>query len=246
MNDIQIFNNPDFGEIRTVIIKGEPYFVGIEVAKALGYAVPKTATAKHVDLEDRLSTQIEYAGQNRDIVVINESGLYSLIFGSKLESAKKFKRWVTSEVLPSIRKTGQFGQARLPMSIPEQIQLLAQGNVEVNKRIDELDNKLEKAISDLPILGIEENKISNAVRRKGVECLGGKDSTAYKDRSLRQSLYSDLHKQLRREFGVSTYRAIRRNQADTAVEIIRNYKPPLFLADQIEQENAQMHMNDIR
>lgn len=246
MNDIQIFNNPDFGEIRTVIIKGEPYFVGIEVAKALGYAVPKTATAKHVDLEDRLSTQIEYAGQNRDIVVINESGLYSLIFGSKLESAKKFKRWVTSEVLPSIRKTGQFGQARLPMSIPEQIQLLAQGNVEVNKRIDELDNKLEKAISDLPILGIEENKISNAVRRKGVECLGGKDSTAYKNRSLRQSLYSDLHKQLRREFGVSTYRAIRRNQADTAVEIIRNYKPPLFLADQIEQENAQMHMNDIR
>lgn len=131
----------------------------------------------------------------------------------------------------------------MPTTIQGQIQLLAQGNVEINQRIDELDNKLEKAISDLPILGIEENKISNAVRRKGVECLGGKESSAYKNRSLRQSLYSDLHKQLRREFGVTTYRAIRRNQTDTAVEIIRNYKPPLFLADQIEQENAQEKLN---
>lgn len=247
MSNIQIFSNPDYGDVRTVLIEGEPWFVSVDISKSLGYAKTDSMT-RLVDEDDKKNISSSDLGeqvykQNYTIGVINESGLYAAIFGSKQENAKKFKKWVTSEVLPSIRKTGSYG---VPQTIPEQIQLLAQGNVEVNKRIDELDNKLEKAISDLPILGIEENKISNAVRRKGVECLGGKESSAYKNRSLRQSLYSDLHKQLRREFGVTTYRAIRRNQTDTAVGIIKNYKPPLFLADQIEQENAQMHMNDIR
>lgn len=82
----------------------EPWFVGIDVAKCLGYANPKNAVPKHVIEEDKLSTQIEYAGQKRDVTIINESGLYALIFGSKLDSAKKFKHWVTSDILPSIRK----------------------------------------------------------------------------------------------------------------------------------------------
>lgn len=132
-----------------------------------------------------------------------------------------------------------------PKTIAGQIQLLAQGNVELNKRVDELDNKLEKAIADLPILGIEETKISNAVKRKGVECLGGKESAAYNDRCLRQKLYSDLHRQLRREFGVSTYKAIKRSQTDTALSIIRNYNPPIVIFDQIEQANAQMNIADM-
>lgn len=96
----------EFGEIRTVMIDDEPWFVGKDVASALGYANIRNAVPTHVSNEDKLCTKIEYAGQKREITVINESGLYALIFGSKLESSKRFKHWVTSEVLPAIRKTG--------------------------------------------------------------------------------------------------------------------------------------------
>lgn len=101
MNKLQIFNSEEFGEIRTVTIDNEPWFVGIDVAKSLGYANPKNAVPKHVSEEDKLGTQIEYAGQRREVTVINESGLYALIFGSKLDSAKRFKHWVTAEVISS-------------------------------------------------------------------------------------------------------------------------------------------------
>lgn len=104
-NNIQIFNF-DSREVRTLTINGEPYFVGNDVATILGYSNYRNAVANHVDDEDKLRTQIEYAGQNREMTIINESGLYSLILSSKLPTAKKFKRWVTSEVLPAIRKHG--------------------------------------------------------------------------------------------------------------------------------------------
>lgn len=107
-NMIKIFNNAEFGSLKTIMVNNEPYFIGKEIAEILGYANPKNAVPKHVDNEDKLSTQIEYAGQKRSVTVINESGLYSLIFGSKLPKAKQFKHWVTSEVLPTIRKTGGY------------------------------------------------------------------------------------------------------------------------------------------
>lgn len=107
MNELQEFVNEKFGTIRTIIINEEPYFVGKDVATALGYLKPQNAIAKHVDEDDSLKWGIiDSMGRNQDTTVINESGLYSLIFGSKLDSAKDFKRWVTSEVLPSIRKHG--------------------------------------------------------------------------------------------------------------------------------------------
>lgn len=106
--EVQAFTNPDFGEIRTVTIENEPWFVGKDVAAALGYSNTKDALQKHVDDEDKLGSQIATSGQNRNMTIINESGLYCLILSSKLPSAKKFKRWVTSEVLPTLRKTGQY------------------------------------------------------------------------------------------------------------------------------------------
>lgn len=108
MNELHIFKNEEFGEIRTVTIDNEPWFVGKDVAVALGYKNTADAIGKHVDTDDKLTSQIAIAGQRRDVTVINESGLYSLILVSKLESAKKFKHWVTSEVLPSIRKHGMY------------------------------------------------------------------------------------------------------------------------------------------
>ena len=110
MREIQIFENAMFGKIRTTVIDGEPWFIGKDVATALGYAKPENAIANHVDEEDKTSTLIQGSGSNykSKTIVINESGVYSLVFGSKLPTAKAFKRWVTHEVLPAIRKTGSY------------------------------------------------------------------------------------------------------------------------------------------
>ena len=109
-NELQIFNNQDFGNIRVVENSGEPWFVGKDIATILGYAKPENAIANHVDGEDKTSTLIQGSGSNykSKAILINESGLYSLIMSSKLPQAKAFKRWVTSEVLPAIRKTGSY------------------------------------------------------------------------------------------------------------------------------------------
>lgn len=107
MNEVQLFNFENH-EVRSLLINSEPWFVGKDVADVLGYKNTKDALAKHVDAEDKLGSQIATSGQNRNMVIINESGLYSLVLSSKLPSAKKFKRWVTSEVLPALRKTGQY------------------------------------------------------------------------------------------------------------------------------------------
>ena len=113
MNQLQIFENKEFGKIRTVEINNEPYFVGKDVADILGYTNTPKAIRDHVDDEDKLTERIVLSGQSRDMFVINESGLYSLILSSKLPTAKKFKRWVTSEVLPSIRKHGMYATDEL-------------------------------------------------------------------------------------------------------------------------------------
>lgn len=105
---MQIFNNPEFGEVRTVNIGGEPWLVGKDVSVALGYANPQRAIRDHVDDEDKGVTEMVTPGGTQKVPIINESGLYSLVLSSKLPTAKKFKRWVTSEVLPAIRKTGGY------------------------------------------------------------------------------------------------------------------------------------------
>ncbi len=108
-NEIQIFNSTQFGEIRTIEVNNQPYFVGNDVALALGYAKPRNAILQHVDKEDALKQGIpDSQGFVQETTLINESGVYSLVFGSKLDTAKAFKRWVTSEVLPAIRKTGGY------------------------------------------------------------------------------------------------------------------------------------------
>ena len=116
MANIQIFTSPEFGDIRTVDQNGEPWFVGKDVAAALGYGEGKSlanAVSNHVDEQDKGVTELMTPGGNQRMVIINESGLYSLIFGSKLEEAVRFKRWEKSEVLPALRKTGSYMMPKL-------------------------------------------------------------------------------------------------------------------------------------
>lgn len=243
MANIQIFNNPEFGEIRTIVIDGEPWFVGREVAKALGYVKPAGAVRNNVDMDDTLRKGItDSLGRIQDTLVINESGLYALIFNSKLPSAKKFKTWVTSEVLPSIRKNGSYGR-QLPQNPMELLELHYEAIRHVDNKVDALASDLEQFKQELPLFGIDEDRIVTAVHRKGVECLGGKDSNAYNDKSIHNKVFRDIYRELKHQFGISgTYKQLKRSQCDTAVRIIEGYALPLFLQEQVCDCNAQMNM----
>ena len=122
--DLQVFKNTEFGQIQILEKNREPYFIGTEIAKTLGYTNPQKAVRDHVDEEDKLTERIVLSGQGRQVTLINESGLYSLILSSKLPNAKQFKRWVTSEVLPSIRKYGSFNMA-IPRTLPDALNAYA-------------------------------------------------------------------------------------------------------------------------
>ena len=141
MNGIQVFKNPEFGSIRTVEVDGKSYFVGKDVAQILGYKDTSDALKKHVDEEDKLTRRFADSGQNREMYIVNESGLYSLILSSKLESAKRFKRWVTSEVLPSIRRSGGYIAGQEQMSDSE---LMAKALLIAQKQINERNAQIER------------------------------------------------------------------------------------------------------
>lgn len=238
MNELKIFNNQEFGEVRTIVKEGEPWFVGKDVAEILGYAKPLNAITQHVDLDDSLKQGItDSLGREQQMITINESGLYALIFGSQLPSAKKFKHWVTSEILPTIRKTGTY---KIPLTKKEEMRLYYEALEEQDAKIEEVKKDLQEFKQDLPVLGVECDKITFAVKKKGVECLGGKESPAYQDKSLRGKVYSDIHGQVKREFAVTTYKAIKRSQVDLAVKIIGEYKVPFALKNEIELCNNQI------
>lgn len=145
MNELKIFENPAFGKVRVVEQGGEPWFVGKDVAEILGYSNTKDAIAKHVDDEDKLGAQIATSGQNRNMTIINESGLYSLILSSKMPNAKKFKHWVTAEVLPAIRKTGGYIAGSEKMSDAE---LMAKAVLVAQATIKERDARIAELESD--------------------------------------------------------------------------------------------------
>ena len=146
MNDLKVFENSEFGSIRTVTVDGEPWFVAKDVADALGYEAARNAVAAHVDEEDKLTHQISASGQNREMYIINESGLYSLILSSKMPKAKEFKRWVTSEVIPAIRKTGGYIAGSENMTDAE---IMAKAVLVAQSTIQQRDQRIKELESDV-------------------------------------------------------------------------------------------------
>ena len=141
MNELQIYNHPDFGKVRIIMINGEPYFVGRDVAIALGYSNPNDALAKHVPDKYKLVSQIAIAGQMRNVTLINEAGLYKLVMRSKLPNAEKFSDWVCEEVLPSIRKHGMYLDPNAPID-PRFLRRIADEIEARDKKILELDTQV--------------------------------------------------------------------------------------------------------
>ena len=252
MNEIKVFENADFGKVRTVIIEGEPWFIANDVAAALGYANPKNAVAKYVDSEDKLQPQIESAGQKRNMVVINESGVYSLIFGSKLPNAKKFKKWVTSEVLPAIRKTGSY--SALPATTDDKIALLAQGHQELREDIEtvrieankaknevmELRQSIKDFKMDLPLFPSELQEVTKAVNARVISQMGGKQSNAYKNRIIRSAVFGDIYSEIHRNFECASYKSIPRRQLKPLLMVVNGYIPPYSLRNDIEKANGKV------
>lgn len=158
MNELTIFNNPEFGKIRGIEKDGEPWFVGKDVAEALGYKNTRQALSTNVDDEDKGVHSVDTPSGEQSMTIINESGLYSLVLSSKLPNAKKFKRWITSEVIPSIRKTGGYMQAARPMSMPEMLLAQAQLMVDHDKRLSAVEENQTKVIAacSVPALGRDE------------------------------------------------------------------------------------------
>lgn len=170
MSNVTVFNNDVFGILRTIERDGEIWFIGKEVAEMLGYSNARNAVVNHVDSDDKLRTQIEYAGQRREVSLINESGLYSLILSSKLPAAKDFKRWVTSEVLPSIRKTGSYTIQR-PSVSPEELEVRkieAQANLNATRSEQ---SKLLLSIADT----VSNELYKETLRSVAVATLTGKE-----------------------------------------------------------------------
>ena len=245
MNELQIFSNEEFGEVRTVTIDNEPWFVGKDVAAILGYANPNEAIKDHIDKEDKLNSKTLSSfdldlGQ-RGGWLINESGVYALIFGSKLKSAKRFKHWVTSEVLPSIRKTGQYQMPNLSKEM-QAIVLLDTRTVQMQERLDRLEY-------DIPLYGSEADELCGHVKRKGVAVMGGKNSEAYKDTAIRAAVYRDIYNQIKREFGIysddgrpKSYKALKRKYIYDAHELIDAYEVPQYLRESIEEVNTQLSL----
>ncbi|MGI0345855.1 BRO family protein, partial [Streptococcus pneumoniae] len=181
MNEIFNFHGQ---EVRTVMFDDEPWFVGKDIAEILGYVNSRDALAKHVDEDDKLTSQIATAGQMRNQTVINESGLYSLILSSKLPQAKEFKRWVTSEVLPAIRKQGGFIREDLD---EDAFIALFTGQKKLREQQTSMLEDIDYLKSEQPIHPSYAQSLLKKRKARVVACLGGIDSPAYADKTFAQS-----------------------------------------------------------
>lgn len=222
--------NFEGADVRTFLIDEEPYFVGKDVTEILGYQNASKALADHVDDDDKLNNESLSSLGQRGGWLINESGLYSLILSSKLPSAKKFKRWVTKEVLPSIRKTGVY-QAR-PLTVQEQIKLIAQGNNEMNERLENIEQRM-----GLP--GNMAHEFTQRRNKKIIQVLGGKDSNAYQDKQLRSRTYRAMFTAYKNVFMQDRYNDVPLKRFDEVVKFVGNWFPPYELQSEIQATNAQ-------
>lgn len=242
MNELQIFENSEFGEIRTITKDDEPMFCLADICRVL--EIKNVSDCKsRLRQKGIVTTDTLTNGGKQKMIFIDESNLYKTIFQSRKESAERFTEWVTSEVLPSIRKTGSYNK---PMTTAEKIQLLAQGNDELNERVDHVEEKINSLEQDMPLYGCEIEEVSKHVKRKAVNVLGGKDSEAYRDASIRSQLFSDIYAQIKREYGlVSSYKSIKRKYIADVHEFIDCYEPPMVLGEQIKDANNQISMTAI-
>lgn len=226
MNELQFFNSEEFGEIRTIEIDGKPYFVGTDVAKALGYNNPRDAVSRHCKGVVKRDTPTSSGIQSMSY--INEGDLYRLIMKSKLPSAEKFESWVMDEVLPIIRKTGSYHK---PLTIVEQIQVIATGFLDHEERLNRLENTMT-------IDYAQQESIRDLVSSVVIAHLGGKESNAYKE--IGKKVFAECNRDIKTYFAVNARNNIPKLRFEEAMEYVKNWHPCTNTVMRIRDCNVQM------
>lgn len=226
MNELQIFNSEEFGDIRTAEIDGKPYFVGADVAKALGYNNPRDAVSRHCKGVVKRDTPTSSGIQSMSY--INEGDLYRLIMKSKLPSAEKFESWVMDEVLPTIRKTGSYQK---PLTTVEQIQVIATGFLDHEERLNRLENTMT-------IDYAQQESIRDLVSSVVIAHLGGKESNAYKE--IGKKVFAECNRDIKTYFAVNARNNIPKLRFKESMEYVRNWHPCTNTVMCIRDCNAQM------
>lgn len=226
MNELQIFNSEEFGNIRTAEIDGKPYFVGTDVAKALGYNNPRDAVSRHCKGVAKRDTPTSSGIQSMSY--INEGDLYRLIMKSKLPSAEKFESWVMDEVLPTIRKAGSYQK---PLTTVEQIQVIATGFLDHEERLNRLENTMT-------IDYAQQESIRDLVSSVVIAHLGGKESNAYKE--IGKKVFAECNRDIKTYFAVNARNNIPKLRFEEAMEYVKNWHPCTNTVMRIRDCNAQM------
>lgn len=229
MNELQIFNSEEFGDIRTAEIDGKPYFVGTDVAKALGYNNPRDAVSRHCKGVVKRDTPTSSGIQSMSY--INEGDLYRLIMKSKLPSAEKFESWVMDEVLPIIRKTGSYQK---PLTTVEQIQVIATGFLDHEERLNRLENTMT-------IDYAQQESIRDLVSSVVIAHLGGKESNAYKE--IGKKVFAECNRDIKTYFAVNARNNIPKLRFKESMEYVRNWHPCTNTVMMIRDCNAQMSIS---
>lgn len=229
MNELQIFNSGEFGDIRTAEIDGKPYFVGADVAKALGYNNPRDAVSRHCKGVVKRDTPTSSGIQSMSY--INEGDLYRLIMKSKLPSAEKFESWVMDEVLPTIRKTGSYQK---PLTTVEQIQVIATGFLDHEERLNRLENTMT-------IDYAQQESIRDLVSSVVIAHLGGKESNAYKE--IGKKVFAECNRDIKTYFAVNARNNIPKLRFEESMEYVRNWHPCTNTVMMIRDCNAQMSIS---
>ena len=219
MNEIFNFHGQ---EVRTVIFDNEPWFVAKDVADILGYQNGSRDINRHVDEDDKLTSQVATAGQMRNQTVINESGLYSLILSSKLPQAKEFKRWVTSEVLPAIRKQGGFIREDLD---EDAFIALFTGQKKLREQQATMLEDIDYLKSEQPIHPSYAQSLLKKRKARVVACLGGIDSPAYADKIFAQSVFRQAEIDFKDHFNISRYDLLPKKFAEAALAYWMTWEP---------------------
>jgi prophage antirepressor-like protein len=241
MEELQIFNNEEFGNVRSLVIDNEPWFVGKDVAEALGYKNVRDSLARHIDSDDKRDGVVihDSMGREQKPIIINESGLYSLILSSKLESAKKFKHWVTSEVLPTLRKTGSY--AKVPTDPRELLMLTIKAHEQTAQRVDVLEEKVSDLEKSTTIDSSQQYTLERIAKTTVISALGGIDSRAYQ--LMSRKLFSSIWRDYKKYFKLGSYRDTLKTDYENAKNYLESWSPEVNTSLKIKEYNSQLAMN---
>jgi len=219
MNELKIFNF-EYNEVRTQVIDGEPWFVGKDVTGVLGYSNSRDAISRHVFEDDKGVAFHDTPGGNQSLVIVNESGLYALVFGSKLDSAVKFKRWVTKEVLPALRKTGAYQMPTDPM---DALRLMFQATEHTQEKVNQVDARVIHLEENVKLDPGEYTYIGKLVSRKIRQI--GRERAYSMNAKQKEELFRSLNKEIAEITGIRTRTQLRQKDYKKVIEFIDDWEP---------------------